>query len=91
MANRAMEFHDSTFDGFHQDGTKLTHGFSAAFIHESNGEPGLDPGIDWVQEVRLRFENASVTGAMSQLPCYLWDGELSLADRPIPMVPVPLE
>ena len=91
MPNRAMEFHDSTFDGFDQDGTKLTLRFSAAFIHESDGEPGVDAGIDWVQEVRLHFENASITGSMSQLPCYLWDGQLSLADKSIQMVPVPLE
>jgi hypothetical protein len=91
MPNRAMEFHDSTFDGFDQDGPNLTLRFSAAYIHESDGKPGLDAGVDWIQDVRLHFENASHTGSMSQLPCYLWDGQLSLADESIQMVPVPLE
>ena len=91
MPNRAMEFHDSTFDGFDQDGANITLRFSVACIHESDGEPGSDAGVDWIQEVRLHFENASLTGSMSQLPCSLWDGQLSLANESIQMVPVPLE
>jgi hypothetical protein len=90
MPNRAMD-HDSKFDGFDQDGTNLTFRFSAAYIHESDSERGLDVGIDWVQDVRLHFANASIIGSMSQLPCYLWDGQLSLADESKQMVPVPLE
>jgi hypothetical protein len=89
-----MEFHDSTFGGFDQDGADgadLTLRFSAAYIHESEGKPGLDAGVDWIQEVRLNFQDASITGAMSQLPCYLWDGQLSLGDESMQMVPIPLE
>jgi len=67
MPNRAMEFHDSTFDGFDQDGQNLTLRFSAAYIHESDGKPGLDAGVDWIQEVRLHFENASITGSRRKL------------------------
>jgi len=91
MPNRAMEFHDSTFDGWEQDGTILTLRFSAAYIHESDGDPGVDAGIGWVQEVRLHFTNASVAGTISQLPCYLWDGRISLGDEALQMVPVPLQ
>ena len=91
MPNRAMEFHDSTFDGLQTDGANLTLRFSAAYIHESEGEPGLDAGISWVQEVRLHFGNAFTSGSMSELPCYLWDGQISLADEWLQMVPVPLE
>jgi hypothetical protein len=89
--NRHEVEDDSTFDGFDQDGASLTLRFSAAYIHESDGKPGLDAGVDWIQEVRLHFENASITGAMSKLPCFLWDGQLSLADESIQMIPVPLE
>ena len=85
-----MEFHDSTFDGLDRDGANLTLRFSAAYIHESEGEPGLDAGIGWFQEVRLHFANAS-SGSMSELPCYLWDGQISLAGESLQMVPIPLE
>jgi hypothetical protein len=91
MTNRAMEFHDSTFDGLDRDGANLTLRFSAAYIHESEGEPGLDAGIGWFQEVRLHFANASTSGSMSELPCYLWDGQISLAGESLQMVPIPLE
>jgi hypothetical protein len=91
MPNRAMEFHDSTFDGLEKDGADLTLRFSAAYIHESEGEPGLDAGIGWFQEVRLRLSNASTNGSMSELPCYLWDGQISLGGESRQMLPVPLE
>jgi Cysteine-rich CPCC len=86
-----MEFHDSTFDGLDGDGANLTLRFSAAYIHESEGEPGLDAGIVWFQEVRLHFANTSTSGSMSELPCYLWDGRISLAGESLQMIPVPLE
>ena len=91
MLNRAMEFHDSTFDGLETDGANLTLRFSAAYIHESEGEPGLDAGIGWFQEVQIHFCNASTSGSMSELPCYLWDGQISLGGESRQMVPVPLE
>ena len=40
MPNRAMEFHDSTFDRVEQVGADLTLHFSAAYVHESEGEAG---------------------------------------------------
>jgi len=78
-------------DGLERDGSNLTLRFSAAYIHESEGEPGLDAGISWVQEVRLHFGNAFTSGSMSELPCYLWDDQISLAGESFQMVPVPLE
>ena len=86
-----MEFHDSTFDGFEKDGANLTLRFSAAYIHESEGEPGLDAGVGWFQEILLYVSNASTSGSMSELPCYLWDGQISLGAESRQMVPVPLE
>jgi hypothetical protein len=86
-----MEFHDSTFDGLKRDGSTLTLRFSAAYIHESEGKPGLDSGIAWVQEVQLHFRNASTRGSMSELPCYLWDGQISLGGESLQMIPIPLE
>jgi hypothetical protein len=86
-----MEFHDSTFDGIERDGANLILRFSHAYIHESEGEPGLDAGIGWFQEVRLLISNASSRGSMSKLPCYLWDGRISLANELLHMVPIPLK
>jgi hypothetical protein len=45
MPNRAIEFHDSTFDSLERDGANVTLRFSEAYIHESNGEPGIAAGV----------------------------------------------
>ena len=39
MPNRAIEFHDSTFDGLEREEANVTLRFSAAYIHEFNGKP----------------------------------------------------
>jgi hypothetical protein len=77
MPNRAIEFHDSTF--------------SAAYIHESNGEPGQDAGSGWVQEIRLHISEASLSGEIPETPCDLWDGEIRLGNELLQMVPIPLD
>jgi len=92
MANRAMEFHDSTFDGVEREGTELALRFSAAYIHESEGKPGLDAGSGWIQELRLHISDASLSGEIHDLPCNLWDGAISLGDERFDnSVPIPLD
>lgn len=92
MPNLAIEFHDSTFDGAHWDGTALTLSFSAAYIHQSEGKPGVDAGSGWVQELRLHISEASRSGEIPDLPCDLWDGSISLDDERFDnCVPIPLD
>lgn len=91
MPNRAIEFHDSTFDSCEMEGSNLTLRFSAAYIHESNGEPGIDAGSGWIQEVRLHVDGASLSGEIPELPCDLWDGNIRLGDDLFQMVPIPLD
>jgi hypothetical protein len=78
MPNRAIEFHDSTFDSLERDGANVTLRFSEAYIHESNGEPGMAAGSGWVQEVRIHIGGASLSGEIPELPCDLWDGNIRL-------------
>ena len=90
MPNRAIEFHDSTLDSVQVDGTNLTIRFSAAYIHESNGKPGLDAGSGWTQEALIHMKGASVEGTIHELPCNLWDGSLRLGGDLFEMIPIPL-
>src|SRR4029077_7988080 len=90
MSNRAIEFHDSTFDGLEKDRTNVTLRFSAAYIHESNGKPGLDAGSGWIQEARLHIAGASLSGEIPELPRDLWDGSIRLGDELYQMTPIPL-
>ena len=92
MPNRALEFHDSTFDGIEREGTNLALRFSAAYIHQSDGKPGVDAGSGWVQELRLHISDASLTGEIHDLPCDLWDGSIALDDERFNnCVPIPLD
>jgi len=91
MPNRAIEFHDSTLGCLERDGAIVTLRFSAAYIHESNGKPGLDAGSGWVQEARLHIDGASLSGEISELPCELWDGSIRLGGELFQMVPIPLD
>jgi hypothetical protein len=90
MPNRAIEFHDSTLDSVRRDETNLTVRFSAAYIHESSGEPGLDVGSGWVQEALLHIVGASLSNEVHELPCVLWDGDMRLGGELFQMIPIPL-
>lgn len=92
MPNRAIEFHDSTFSGIEREGADFALRFSAAYIHQSEGEPGVDAGSGWVQEVRLHISDASLSGEILGLPCDLWNGSISLDDKRFDnCVPIPLD
>ncbi len=87
-----MEFHDSTFDGVERDGNNLALRFSAAYIHQSEGKPGVDAGSGWVQELRFHVSDASQTGVIVDLPCDLWGGSVSLDDKRLEnVIPLPLD
>lgn len=87
-----MEFHDSTFNGVERDGANLVLRFSAAYIHKSEGEPGVDAGSGWVQKLRLHISDASQTGEIVHFPCNLWDGSVRLDDKRLEnVIPIPLD
>ena len=87
-----IELHDSTVAEIaNRDGTVIVH-FLPAYLHKSEGRPGFDSGSGWVQEARLLFADALVTGAFPDLPCDVMDGELVVGgERHDNEIPVPLE
>lgn len=91
MPNLALEFHDSTFAAVEQNGSNLVLLFSAAYIHQSEGEPGVEAGSGWAQEVRFHISHAFVSGEILDLPCDLRDGFVSVGDRAFQnLIPVPI-
>jgi hypothetical protein len=90
--NSTIEIHDSTVAAISQrDGTVVVH-FKPAYLHKSEGRPAVDSGTGWVQEVRLIFSDASVSGNFPEWPCDLMDGEIILGgERHRNLIPVPLE
>jgi hypothetical protein len=61
LMKRAPEFHDSVIGSLIPDADGLTIELSAAYVHESDGRPGILPGKGYSQTVRLRF-----TGLLSR-------------------------
>ena len=92
MANRAIEFHDSTLDSIiaAERGGVILH-FSSAYIHESQGEPGRDAGSGWVQEARIHVLGAAVAGELLELPCDLRDGKLQVNGELFQLLPIPFD
>ncbi len=76
--NRAIEIHDSTLDAISQEGGYTTVYFRPAYIHQSSGEPGVDPGSGWIQHVALCIKDATVIPASAELPGKLLDGRLAV-------------
>jgi len=92
MKNRAIEIHDSTLDAISvRDGEAVLH-FRRAYIHESEGTPGLDAGSGWVQEARLLIRDAVVTSSFSKFPAdLLLGGQITLGNAVLSnVIPIPL-
>lgn len=90
--NMLIELHDSTVCEFvKHDETVIVH-FLPVYLHISEGRPGIDRGTGWVQEARLFFTEASISGQLPDWPCEVMHGELILGtERKDNVVPVPLE
>ncbi|MGB5409809.1 MAG: hypothetical protein WBN43_23860 [Thiogranum sp.] len=61
--NWALEFHDSRLFRLHQLGRKIIIQFEPAYLHCSDGEPGISPGSGWHQNAELVFRSASIDGS----------------------------
>jgi hypothetical protein len=92
QVNTIIEIHDSTVAEIASlEGTVVVH-FLPAYLHKSEGRPGIDSGTGWVQEGRLIFTDASVRGDLPNLPCNVMDGELIVdGEQHDNGIPVPLE
>lgn len=90
--NTTIEIHDSTVAEIgERDGRVVVH-FVPAYLHKSEGRPAFDSGTGWVQEVRLIFSEASVSGDFPDWPCNIMGGEIILGgERHRNLIPVPLE
>jgi hypothetical protein len=75
-----IEFHDSTV-------LSITIGPSnvklllSAYVHRSEGEPGIDPTTGWSQEAKLEFVCATIEGKVPVLPLRLADGCVTVGGR----------
>ena len=87
-----IELHDSAVEKFSQENDCITLTFSAAYIHKSEGKPGIDPGTGWWQPLRMRFEAASYSGTLPDFPEEINTGILTINGQSYDnMLPTTLE
>jgi hypothetical protein len=57
--NEAIELHDSELIAVSSMGDSIELSFCPAYIHRSEGRPGIDVGTGWIQGVTLTIRGAS--------------------------------
>ena len=63
-----------------------------AYIHRTDGEPGVSPGDGGVQRVHISMEMMTTTGEVGSLPATIYEGSLALENSYHDnMVPLPLQ
>src|SRR4051812_28633222 len=79
LLHRAIEFHDSDLAAVAQLGASVVLSFSAIYIHESTGEPGVDPGFGWFKPYTLPIPDAHIASDV-HLPATIAEGFIRLGD-----------
>ena len=77
----AIEFHDSNVGSINQENNMLIVNFLELYIHESEGEPGVDAGTVWIQPAELIIYNSQISGDYPDFPSLLDGGDLQLEDK----------
>jgi hypothetical protein len=78
MPNQAIEIHDSDLESLIVCDGYVVLNFAPAYIHQSNGAPGVDAGTGWTQHLVIRIHGNVTEGALNMTPCTLWEGSLTL-------------
>lgn len=74
--NRCVELHDSDVAAASIRGNVLELLFDRAYVHQSEGRPGIDPGTGWTQRLLVSVQNAALDHSIPPLPDRISDGIL---------------
>lgn len=89
--NSGIELHDSVLASLKSEEGKIEIAFQPAYIHKSEGIPGVDPGTGWTQDIVLAVESGIAEGQVTELPYDVSDGELHVAGQLQNVLPLPLD
>jgi hypothetical protein len=89
--NCALELHDSRVDSISIDQRELTLKFSAAYLHVSEGVPGVDAGSGWVQEGELTFTATGYDTSADIGDGWMIEGSISVGGETMSVLPVPFK
>lgn len=74
----AVELHDSKVESIVESDGSIELELKA-YLHQSDGRPGIDPGTVWTQPVRLTFLNAKMQSTLVTYPDTIMNGLLTLS------------
>ncbi|MEM7468520.1 MAG: hypothetical protein AAF387_16745 [Pseudomonadota bacterium] len=72
--NRAINLRDSNLALVIPDGTSVTVELAPAYLCESIGTPGVDPGNKYLQDVHFQLTDAEINALPSGLPARIDEG-----------------
>ena len=89
--NRAIELHDSLLAILEDEGSAVRVVFEPGYVHETQGSPGVDLGVGWLQTIEFLIDAGSIEGRLSALPFDVRDGKLTVNEHEYRnLVPLPL-
>lgn len=90
--NSSIEIQDSAVGEIRTSAEGVTIRLAPAYVHKSNGRPGVDAGSGWTQEAQLFISDATLVGRVPILPCLLAGGTLVVGGGSHEnMIPLPLD
>ncbi len=88
----AVEIHDSRLVGVSRVGRDLVLHLAPAYVHRSEGRPGVDPGTGWLVDLDLMVLEVVVESLPSNYPVNLADGDFRAGERRWDnLIPLPLD
>jgi hypothetical protein len=87
-SNASIELHDSDLDGIDQAPTSLSIRLRA-YVHRSNGQPGVNAGTGWCQSATVTFSNGRLDTRPIELPATIYDGHLRIGGDDFYLIPCP--
>jgi len=90
--NSAIELHDSELLDVELDSRGNGTVTLDAYVHRTDGQPGVSPGDGGLQRVRFSMEMMTTAGNVGSLPATIYEGSLALDNRNHDnVVPLPLQ
>jgi hypothetical protein len=90
--NSCIEIHDTEVAEIRCFEAGVVVRFVNAYVHRSEGRPGVDAGTGWSQEAELFLAEATIIGKVPPLPCLLVVGTLVVGSHSHEdLIPLPLD
>lgn len=72
----AIEMHDSECLVVEVDEQGTGFVLLDAYVHRTEGRPGITPGEGGIQRIRIKVSSAAVEGSPGQLPATIYEGSI---------------